>query len=183
MFVNPASSRVFGMVIQQKTIRSKEFKPGKLMHRILSFVEKLVRSTFQHRSNYFTKCSNPRFATNNRAAFQRIATEGSSSITAAVMDGQALDLTDYSFEAEVADIFGLIFFPDRARWVPCATTQAEFPYPILITIVVGKGFFGFNSLQICYPRSPRKFCIALADAGAYGMRGPDRAPRNPCHGH
>jgi len=58
IFVNPASSRVFGIVIQQKPIPSKEFKPGKLMHQTLSSVEGLLRSTHWNRPAYFAKRSN-----------------------------------------------------------------------------------------------------------------------------
>jgi ubiquinone/menaquinone biosynthesis C-methylase UbiE len=44
----------------------------------------------------------------------RFAEEGHDSCSAAVMDGQALELADDSFDAALS-MFGVIFFPDIAR--------------------------------------------------------------------
>ena len=45
---------------------------------------------------------------------RRVAAEGLGGVRAEVMDGQALDFPDESFDV-VVSVFGLIFFPDRAR--------------------------------------------------------------------
>ncbi len=45
---------------------------------------------------------------------RQVAAEGLANITTRVMDGQALDLPDASFDAAFS-MFGLIFFPDRVR--------------------------------------------------------------------
>jgi SAM-dependent methyltransferase len=54
------------------------------------------------------------FAPEMIARLQRRASEGKLDVEARVMDGQRLTLPDASFDA-AASVFGLIFFPDRAR--------------------------------------------------------------------
>ena len=78
----------------------------------------------------------------------RVAREGIAGLTVKLMDGQALELPDDSFDAAFS-IFGFMFFPDRGQGIPgaAARSQARRPGGHSHLGAAGEGAHGGGRLQ------------------------------------